>query len=451
MTQDLRSSLKDLVAEGPPNLVPHELAQAAWSQGRRRRRVRQLTIAALVLVVVGVGAVTVPLANHAQLFAPADGGGSSTVTGYPERIGHQWWLRDLPAEPGPMALLMQRVAHRDSYDQPLGWEAVSESGHRWRLPSVVGDDVPALSPDGRRLAYLSGVQGPYVLRDLVTGRTTTFPQIGTGAIPSKTKYTSTGQSPAYWSPDGRHLAMSGFRNDSSYTGRALVLGVDGSVHLLRGRGFPAGWADSSTIVWLSPTTYRAHKPAPLPARFTDILGRVKHSLSLDTPMRTGTLHQSSGAVSPNGAEMLVVQSRRFDDLIRRFSLTDGRQIGRAMPLDNLEPVCPVALSRSTPVATVLDQDNGYPAQLSSTGAKRLVAIEPRLGSECVVWAANALDGTRQGKLFGLSMVWWTWWWREILLGALLLVGLVWFARRRVAAQRRRSTWASTRVISKEAQ
>jgi hypothetical protein len=449
MTKDLRSALKDLVAEDPPNLVPHELAQAAWSQGRRRRRVRQLTIAALVLAVVGVGAVTVPLASHSQLFAPTDGGGSTSVGGYPERIGHQWWVRDLPAKVGPMALLMERVV-RNEYG---GWDVVSESGHRWRLPSVVGDDVPALSPDGRRLAYLSGVQGPYVLRDLVTGRTTTFPQIGTGSIPSKTEYTSTGQSPAFWSPDDRHLVMSGFRNDHALTGRALMLGVDGSVHLLRGRGFPAGWADSSTVVWLSPTTYRAHAPIPIPARFTDLLGRMKRSLSLATPMRTGTLHQSSGVVSADGTEILVVQEQQggFDNVLRRFSLADGRQIGPAQRIDNLVSACPVALSRSTPVAPVYNQDDAYPADLSSTGAKRLVAIDPWVGNECVIWAANALNGTRQGMLFGLSMVWWTWWWREILLVALLLAGLVWFSSRRVAAQRRRSTSAPPRVISKGAQ
>lgn len=281
--------------------MPLELAQVAWSQGRRRRRLRHATAATVVLAVLGVGAATLPFIHQPLPFAPADGGGSTAVEGYPERIGHQWWVRDLPAKPGPMALLMQRVVHRDTYDQPAVWEAVSESGQRWRIPGVYGgyDDYPSLSPDGRRLAYLSGARGPYVIRDLVSGVVTTFPSVGPAVGTSERTYATQGQAPAFWSPDGQHVVMAGFRNEPSLSGRALVLGIDGSVQLAHGRGFPAGWLDAQTVVWLAPETYRGSKPVPVDVKFTDLSGRELRSVTLATPMRPASLHgQWSSAVSP---------------------------------------------------------------------------------------------------------------------------------------------------------
>lgn len=442
MTQDLRTSLEELVADGPPSLMPYELAQAAWSQGRRRHRLRQATAATVVLAVLGVGAAAVPFIHQPQRFAPADGGGSPAVEGYPQRIGHQWWVRDLPAKPGPMALLMQRVVHRDTYDQPAGWEAVSESGQRWRIPGIYGgnDDYPSLSPDGRRLAHLSGARGPYVIRDLVSGQVTTFPSVGSAVGSSETTYVTQGQAPAFWSPDGQHVVMAGFRDEPPYSGRALVLGVDGSVQLAHGRGFPAGWLDAQTVVWLAPETYRGSKPVPVDVEFTDLSGRALRSVTLATPMRPASLHgQWSSSVSPRGAEIQVIQDSTFSTVIRRFSLADGEPIGRAMSITDIVPACALAWADSTPVISVLEQGIAYPAQLTSTGAKRLIAIEPRVGSQCVVFAADALSGSRQGMPFGRSMAPWTWWWREILLAVLLTGSLVWFARRRIVVRRRRGS------------
>lgn len=449
MTQDLRSSLEDLVAEGPPRLVPRELAQAAWSQGRRRRRLRLATMTTLVLVLlgvgVGVGVGVDPFHSHSPRFPPADGsggvGGEPAVGGYPERIGHQWWVRDLPAKPGPLALLMQRVVHHGTYDQFVGWEAVSESGQRWHLAGIFGgnDDYPSLSPDGRKLAYLSGVDGPYVIRDLVSGRVTTFPSVGSAIPRGSSTYSTQGQSPSYWSPDGKHLVLDGFPRDLTHHGRALVLGMDGSVQLEHGRGWPAGWLDASTVVWLTPKTYGGREPVRVTVRIRDLSGTVERSVTLSTPLRPN-LGQWAGAVSPDGTEILVLTHESdFNTVFRRFSLADGRPVGPPMPVDYLGSTCAATWRSSTPVIPVLEGDNVYPGALSSTGVKRLIAIEPRVGSECVVWAADALTGTRHGMLFGLSMTPWTWWWRELLLGFLVTGLLIWFWGRWTVVRRRRGS------------
>jgi hypothetical protein len=436
MSVDLREALEDLVSDGPPSGSSLEVGQRAWAAGRRRRRMREVRMVAAVLLIVVLGALTLPLVRQADPVEPTDDDGFVSVHGYPERIGHQVWVGDLPSAPGPLAMLIERVAHHATYDQPLGWDAVSESGQRWHLAELhsENDDWPALSPDGRYLAYLAGVHGPWEIRDLVTGHVIRFPTVGSALGRPTTRYQTEGQSPWYWSPDGKHVVITGFRRD--HAGRGLVLGLDGAVTLLHDTGLPAGWLDDQTMVWLAPSRSGGGKRATVQVRFVDLRGTVERSVTLARHLPP-LLDQWAGAVSADGRQIAVTSSGNFADQVARFSLQTGRQLGRVDLGEQLGSTCATAWAGSHPVLPVLDDDDVYPGIATPNGFRRLVAIEPRLGPECVVWAQDALDGTRHSMLFGLSMAGWTWWWREVAIGLILFISSVGFVSRWMAVRRHR--------------
>ena len=96
---------------------------------------------------------------------------SDAADGYPLRITRPYVLQDLPTRPGAIAGLLR---------SDESWLAVSPHGHLWELAD--DDDkfevLPALSDDGRVLAYLQTSDdgfGEYVIRDLVSGVLTAFP------------------------------------------------------------------------------------------------------------------------------------------------------------------------------------------------------------------------------------------------------------------------------------
>jgi len=126
MSNQLHEPLHDLLAEVPSYVVPD--ARAAWTAGARRRtrlRVAGGGLVVLLVLLVGAGIGVLP---HSLDVAPADqsGGGGH---GHPTRIDYPYWTRDLPDRPGPVAGVLERVSHESSFDKPLGWYAVSSSGH----------------------------------------------------------------------------------------------------------------------------------------------------------------------------------------------------------------------------------------------------------------------------------------------------------------------------------
>lgn len=433
MNVSLHDALHELAEEQPRYAAPADLARTAWSAGRRRRHWRQAIVVAVVLALVGVGALAVQAVRSSLPVAPASGG-SSQVSGYPERIGPQLWVGDLPSRPGPIALLMQRVEHKEGWDDPVGWEAISETGHRWRLPRgrEVYEFEPTLSPDGTELAYLASMHGPFVIRNLVTGHVTRFPDVTSNEEPINRPYFVEGQDTAFWSPDGRHVMMTGGRPD--LMGTALILGVDGSIHQVLGQRFPVGWASNDISVWAVYTPKRSGTP-PVRLQMMNLQGRVVRTLTLDLRVASDALARGDIVVSPDGSQVMVLrESNGSGSSVTRYSMADGDRLGRPDTFDDLGGVCPLAWAGHDPVVSVLNgDDNIDPVKVTPTGEQRFIEIAPRLGSSCEVWAADALTGTRHGSVWGLSNSWWSWWWKETLLITLaalaLLTAAVLLARR----------------------
>jgi hypothetical protein len=367
---------------------------------------------------------------------PASTSGSAGVDGYPERIGHQWWIRDLPSSPGPMAGLMDRYSP-GSVD---GWFAIAESGRLWRLPSGFRgmDEFPTISRSGRYISYLRARTGPSVIQDLVTGDETSFASIGSSTEPIRTRYTLNGQTPGLWSPDGKQLLVfaAGTRHRNV---NALVLGLDGTVRVLSNEGYSAGWVSNDEIAWLSGSQgRRGSTSGPAEVQITNAAGQVEHVIALSTRLRDARLDQWSSAVSPDGSRLLIVTNYDIGgSVVRTFSLSTGKALTSPALITNAAGTCSPGWTGSLPVVPVVsydshDGDTAYPVVVGDTGTRRLVAVEPGLGSQCTLWAADALSGPAHGGMFGLlgtSTAWWTWWWRELLLGLAVLVAAGWAIRR----------------------
>jgi hypothetical protein len=429
MSSDLHDKLTDLVTEVPAFLVNDDLASVAWAAGRRRRRVRRAATAGLLVVVLACAGLLAGRAmDLVRPLQPAASQKSAGVDGYPERIGHQWWVRDLPSKPGPMAGLMQRTSPGGS-----DWYAVSESGRLWRLPvQSDDDDSPTISPNGRYVGYLTSNRGPYVIRDLVNGTTTSFPGIGSGIESVRTTYFVYGQQPAFWAPDGKHLLIPGALR-SPWRGRTLLLGLDGSIQVGRGNDWPAGWVDDSSIAWVEiPAHHSTPGGQPAEVTITNSSGVRQRTVELATRIREANVDQWSFMVSPDGKAILLV--KKYDlggSVAQTFSLADGAALTPPSLVKNAATVCPLGWAGDAPVVPVADaQSSGDTATASDNETHPLVTVYPGLHSQCLIWASDALAGTAHGGPFGLSSAWWTWWWREILLGLAVLAAAGWGVWRR---------------------
>jgi hypothetical protein len=410
--------LLDDVARSEPVGAPG-LAERAWADGRRRRRQARAAVAvaaALALVALVVPGLSAELPVPQVARSSADG-----VDGHPDRISRQWWLRELPDRPGPLAALLQTVEERGSYDEPSGWQAVRADGHRWRLPGTATDDqVPALSRDGLLLAYLESDNGPLVVRDLGSGARAVVPEIGghipppSGVVPAR--YQQQAQSPSHWSPDGRHLLLIGAREDH------LLLDVSGGTvePLPRTLGQPAGWLGDDRIVWLhGGGDGTGTGSAPVRARTTDLRGKQVADLAL--PGTQGWfVHQSLGVVSGDGQRLAVLSDGSGStSTLHRFFLDGGLPFAEPVPVDAQS--CGMAWGTTSlfgPVLPARDEKQRFLAvEARAADTEPHTVVEPAIGGRCLVWAADAVDGPARGPLqwlLGTDQSTLAWWWRELL-------------------------------------
>lgn len=422
------SDLLDDVARAEPVVAP-DLGRRAWRQGRRDLVRERVGAGAAVAAVLALLALVAPVAGIPVEAPLADR--ATAVTGYPEQVGRQLWVRELPDRPGPVAALLQAPR----FDDPVGgWYAVAPDGHRWRLPGTAYDDqVPALSRDGRLLAHLLSQDGPLVVHDLVTGERRTFPEFGGhAAFELAQPYQQTGQSPALFSPDGRHLLLTGWAGRGE-GGRLLLDVASGDVVPLEGDdlGFPAGWVGDDRIVWLGGAGPQGEQPRRSTATTTDLTGRVLSRVPLPGAQAGD---QWAGLASPDGRSLLVLSDGSFgsDAAVRRYELPSGRLVAQT-PLE-VETCGKAWPARRGPVVTRHDDDALAVVALDGGGTSEVARVDASVGGHCLLWAADALNGKPHGGL--------TRWSRDPTLQAgvagLLVVAALVLLRRRVSAAARRA-------------
>lgn len=441
MTSRLRDSLSDLVREVPEHVVPDDLAHRAWAAGRRRRWRRRATaagVAAAVLAVVGSS--IMPAAEWMQTVQPAGSQGERVVDGYPQRIGHQWWVRELPDRPGPMAGIFVRTPAEPSDSSEDEWIAVSETGHQWRIPTAQssGAHAPTLSSTGRYLGYFPhDRRPPFVVHDLVSGERTVLRDVwphGTGeGHPNMIHW----QTPAFWAPDDSRVLLftvSGPVDDN------LLLTPKGQIEHVRAGGYPAGWVGTDHLAFLSYDERDNGGVTRATITVVDTSGAVKKRVDLDLPrafrQTSGGLSQWSAVASPDGRSVAVLLDDSPDSSVYRFSLQNGSLLSGPVYVNGAGDICALGWSGQQPVVpTYPDQANGALAVLAGSRPHAMVVSQPSLHAGCLTLAASAGNGDPHGGLFGTSTSWWSWWWKEALLAGAAVVTLVWTLRRAVARRR----------------
>jgi hypothetical protein len=408
MNHDL---LEDLVRDAPRQVVPE--IDLAWRTGtvRRRRRYAGGAAAVAVLgVVIGVG---IHGYDSPPRVEPADGGG---VGGFPSQLPRPFTLSELPERPGPMAgiLILPELDKR---------AVVDAEGRSWLVPDVSRweDERPTLSGDGRMLGYLSDVEervSEFVMVDLVTGRRTAFPEVGNGMETDGQRttdqpYSSSGQSPGFWSPDNRWLAVNGYEIDDIDPG-PLLLGVGGQVRELGVGTWPVGWVGPDRIAVL--TTKGQLKTV-------DIDGTVLDRVDLAVPTDFKVFGQWSGVLSPDGSSIAVGATERVNrDPTFRVYVFDTRTGALIEDLAAGQDQ-PCLMGWQDERVLAWEYDKG----LVEIGSGEII-VEPsnRWGElDCGTFTANALAGEAGG---GPGIVEWRYWdvlwvWQKILAG-LLVIGFV---------------------------
>lgn len=403
----LHEHLDDLV-EAPAREVRVDAA-AAWAGGVRRRRWRTALAgagAALAIVLVVLAAASGW--PQPRAVDPTGPDGRPGVTGHPDRIEAPWWVRDLPARPGPLAGLVELESGE--------WRAVSASGQQWGLPDN-SDTTPALSADGTMLA-LAPDDGPYELRDLVSGDDRRFDEV---SATEETAYWVSPQQPVTWSPDGSTVAAPGGARGGA--NGAVAMDVDGSVSVVRrpsGATYVIGWVGDDRLAWLGTPQDPVYVE-------TDLAGDVLRRVELPSLPR-GT-SQWSGSLSPDGRSLAIAGSRSgsamiYDLITRKQSAYPPLSPAPSTP----DVACPITWVGDEPVVPTHDDVLGG-----------RVRTDPRLGTvTCSTWATDAVAAGPQQSLTDRL----PWRWREIgagTLGALVLAGSVgWRMRRRA---RRDGSWA----------
>lgn len=411
---DVREPLADLVREVPRHVVPEDLAHTAWAAGRRRRWRRRAALAGASTAVLALLATTVtPVADWPRMVVPAAPPGGQAVDGYPQRIAHQWWLRDMPGRPGPLAGVLYR--RPDGSMSPEPWIGVSETGRQWRIPSKQsdGDNRPTLSNTGRYLGYFPHAhRGPFVIHDLVTGELTTFENVVPHMGKGKSSYQPHVQTPSFWSPDDNRLLMFGV---SGRADEQLLLTRDGDVRYLGGQGHPIGWVNNNQVAWLE----RPGKPGNVSAiTVTDTRGVQTGTVELPLDRRNAReLDQWSGVTKADGSAVAVLVDQGFGDaVLHQFSIADGRPSAEPRGLSGVDDWCQATWAGEAPLVPHVPGDaDGRLVGRGGGSDEAVVVTEPGTDARCLVLARDAAAGEPHGGLFGTSTDAWTWWWRELLL------------------------------------
>jgi hypothetical protein len=434
MTKQLHDALSDLVREVPEHVVRDDLADIAWAAGRRRRwRHRVFVAGAVAAVLAVVGPSILAAADRARTIQPAGSRGERVVNGYPQRIGHQWWRRELPDRPGPMAGIFVRSPEHPWGSSRDEWIAVSETGHQWLIPTAQdsGANAPTLSNTGRYLGYFPHYdRSPFVIHDLVSGHKTVLRNVSPHMSRSAHSIMVHVQTPAFWAPDDSRVLLftvSGPPNDN------VLLTPGGEVDHVRGGRFPAGWVGSDRLAFMEYVEQDNGAIKSATITVVDTSGAVDRRVRLDLPrafrQTSSGMSQWSAATSPDGRSVAVLLDELAEASVYQFSLQDGRLLSGPAGVDGAADICPLGWRGAQPVVPTYPHDaRGALAVLPGASPRALVVAEPGLGATCLMLASSAVQGEPHGGLLGTTTAWWSWWWREALLAGAAVM-LIWVVRR----------------------
>ena len=415
-----------------------------WRHGRRRRLVRVAATAAGSLAVLAV-VVSLVLGTSNVLpdqMLPASGGRGTAVTSYPQRIGHQLVVTDLPSRPGPMSGLVLR----EGGDEGRTWEVVSPTGRRYGLPLAAGasaDIQPVMSGDGRRVSYYQPQFDRMVVHDLTTGASWLVdvgePQrTAPSAEPQRARSIQMNQqSPGWFSPSGGQLALSTAQGpyviEMRTDKRVLVPGMQA-----------AGWLDEDRLVGrvieVDPDGSLAEREVVVVV-WDRRTGRTTRLGAVDltrAPVPVHTFGQWWGAVRVDRTLWITAYNDGSRSWLGGFSLDDLSPVdfkgeGTADAWNEVESTDFGTWWMGTSPIGLVTYEGGLEVRPTSLGDSPApaIAIERSLGVQRIVWSENALNGKPSFTLFGTSNAWWAWWWKEIAL-VMAGVGLLvrWRRRRR---------------------
>lgn len=446
----LTRALREAADDAPTSLGRSVDAGTTWHRGRRRLALARAGngVGLLAVLVVVLGLVLAPF-GVPRAAVPA-GQARDGVASHPQRIGHQWWVRDLPTSGTPVAGVLGVVDGDD-----FSWQAITPDGTRYDLPDGDGSAWPAVSDDGTRVGYLAATpDGSYRVLDLVSGARTDFPEVGTanlgrdGRFLGGRTYAASDQTPSFFSPGKRRLAISGQR--ATGWGGPLVLDADGGVTEVQGMDQPAGWLDDDRLLGREFSSAGASPES-------DEIRLVVWDRRTGTTSPLGTLAVTApgrgpfvpnaqfwGRVRGNGTLWLLVTEREGG--IEERMATTGVRLPDLRPVDlRGRPVAgPLLTDLEDAPDRGLDWSRGVPlargegallARADGDGGP-LVVLEPGVDVAFQVWAQDALDGAPSWTPFGTSTPWLAWWWQEVALAGVAVLGAWWLRRRWVRRPRR---------------
>ena len=421
MTLDVRDVLEDLAAGAPPV----DLADVAIAGARRRRRFALVGGATAAAVIV-VMALALPSAVTLDASPASPSGGAPR---YDPTIGTPWpYLRHLPDHLDEPVALTYTLNTGDRLPSRL----VTASGRQWDITGL-GEDTPSISDDGWHVAFYDHATDNFVLHNLHTGASRSFPY---GYTSAGTHEQLSLQTPMPWSPDGRRVALAAY--DPGRDGfHIVVLDSDtGSVTDLQLEGFVTGWLDNSTLLVVD---WTVDEPARLLA--VDLSG-AQHVLSTTTfPADVGI---NAYVLSPDGTTLAAVVDSGGSTTVESVDVATGRASSVSC-VDCQSEMAPSWVSDTEVLARGPYPDGGVQRFLAldvRTGATRtLVTFSPRFGEVSDLGlAVGVISAGADGHAY--TAKYWPGWYADyIIYGVALVIAAIalrwWLVRRR-----RLRTWAS---------
>lgn len=241
------------------------------------------------------------------------------------------------------------------------------------------------------MGYFPDLDG-YVIRDLVSGETTTFARIRAGDL-GREPFMFDG-SRAWWSPDSTRLLIG--------TAPSIVLSLDGTlteVRRPRGRSpYPVGWIGDD-IAWIRWSGSDPGRPDSGDLVVAPVAGGRVRTVQLEDVAALNEAVGAGVAVSPDGSSLAVVTTDGEEHgRFTLYSTADGSVTARSVVDHSINPNCPLSWASGEPAVAGGVELSGLGGGSSSVAllamsGETIVRSRDKF-APCSVWASDALSGPR---------------------------------------------------------